>query len=117
MRLIVTWILYALAVLAAAYLLPGIAVTGFWGALIVALVLGLLNAFVKPILSALALPITVLTLGLFSFVINAIMVMVTDYFVDSFFVENFWWALLFSLLLSIVYGIIGSIWNRISRED
>lgn len=70
--LIVVWILNAVALLVVAYVLPGIFVASFWSALLAALVLGLLNALVKPILILLTLPITVITLGLFLLVLNAL---------------------------------------------
>jgi putative membrane protein len=113
MNLLVKWLLYALAVLAGAYLLPGVDVNGgFVTALIVALVLSLLNVTVKPILTILTIPVTILTLGLFLLVINAIVIMIVDYFVSGFSVDGFWYALLFSIVLSIVYSILNGIFGK-----
>jgi len=105
MNLLLRWLLTALAVLLAAYILPGVSVGSFATALLVALVLSLLNTIVKPVLLILTLPITILTLGLFAFVLNALMVMLTSALVPGFFVRNFWWALLFSLIVSLVSSV------------
>ncbi|HSX25359.1 MAG TPA: phage holin family protein [Candidatus Andersenbacteria bacterium] len=102
MNILLRWIINALAILAAAYIVPGIAVQGFGTALLVALVLGLLNIFIKPILILLTLPITIVTLGLFTFVINALLVLLTSKLVPGFFVAGFWQGLLFSIVFSII---------------
>ena len=78
----------------------------FWVAIIFAIVLAILNAIVKPILILLTLPITILTFGLFLFVINAGIILLTTEFVKGFRVDGFWWALLFSLLLSIITSVL-----------
>lgn len=104
MGTIIKLLLYGLAVVIAAYLLPGVTVDNFWVALVVAVVLLIMNWVVKPILTILTLPITILTLGIFGFVINALIILLTDAVVPGFAVENFWWALLFSLVLSLVRG-------------
>jgi putative membrane protein len=83
-----------------AYILPGIQIKDMLTALIVAVVLSFLDAIVKPILVLLTLPATLLTLGLFLFVINACIILIDDHFVGGFKVESFWYALLFSVLLS-----------------
>jgi len=101
MDFLVSWVVSAMVILAMAYLLPGIAVAGFVSAMLVALVLGFLNAFIKPILIFLTLPATILTLGLFIFVINALMVMLAASIVPGFHVASFWWALIFSIILSL----------------
>ncbi len=101
MNTIIRFLLTGVAVLLTAYLLPGVSVDGYLTALIVALVLAIVNLIVKPILIVFTIPITVLTLGLFLLVINALMILLTDYFVDGFRVDGFWWALAFSLILSI----------------
>ena len=97
-----------LAVLTGAYLLKGVHVDGFTTALVVAIVLGFLNAFLKPILIFLTFPITVLTLGLFLLVINASMILIADKLVSGFEVRNFWWALAYSLVVSIVGSFLNS---------
>ncbi|HBI33819.1 MAG TPA: hypothetical protein DEA43_04220 [Candidatus Moranbacteria bacterium] len=109
MRIILHWFLRALAIMITAYLLPGIILKSFFVALVVAIVLGLFNTILKPILIILTLPITILTLGLFTLVINAGMIMLTSKIVDGFYVQSFWWALFFSLILSLVNAILHSI--------
>jgi len=101
MNSIVRFLLSGVAVVLTAYLLPGVDVHDYWTALLVALVLSLVNIFVKPFLILLTIPLTFITLGLFLLVINALMILLTDYFIDGFFVDGFWWALLFSLILSL----------------
>jgi putative membrane protein len=101
MNMIIRFLLNGLAVFLTAYLLPNVDVDGYGTALIVALVLSIANVIVKPILILFTIPITILTLGLFLLVINAIIILLADYLVDGFYVDGFWWALLFSLILSI----------------
>lgn len=96
-------------VLILAHLLPGVSVNGWGSALLVALVLGLLNIFIKPILVLFTLPATIFTLGLFLLVINAIIIMLCDALVPGFGVEGFWWALLFSLILSFCQSLVSGI--------
>jgi len=107
MQLILRILFNALGLLLIAEFIPGITVAGIYPAIIAALVLGILNAVVRPILFILTLPITLLTLGLFSLVINAGLFLFAASFIDGFGVENFWYALLGSLLMSIV-STIGS---------
>lgn len=96
-------LLSALAVFFISWLLPGVSIEeSYLYAIIVALVISVLNTFVRPILVLLTLPATILSLGLFLWVINAGIIMMAGYFLDDFTVANFWWALLFSALLSIV---------------
>ncbi len=92
----------SLALLLVAELLPGVQVDGLYPAIIAAIVLGLLNAIVKPVLIVLTLPITVVTLGLFLFVINAGLFMFAASFIDGFAVAGFWYALLASLCVSVI---------------
>ncbi|MDO8510369.1 MAG: phage holin family protein [bacterium] len=98
----ISWLLTILAVIVTAYILPGVMLSGFAAAFVTALVLGVINTFIKPLLVFLTLPITILTLGLFTFVINAVLVLLASYVVPGFEVRNFWWALLFALVLSLV---------------
>lgn len=100
--LLINWLIATLAVAITAYLLPGVLLTGFFATLVTALVLGVINAFLKPLIIVLTLPVNILTLGLLTFVINAALVMLTSAIVPGFSVSNFWWALLFSLVLSMV---------------
>ena len=98
---IIAAITYALA-----NVLSGIHVADFWTAIVFAFVLAILNVFAKPVLIILTLPATLLTLGLFLFVINAIIVLLASKLVDGISIDNFWWALLFSLLLSFIMSFI-----------
>ncbi len=102
MSILINWLISALAILVTAYLLPGVELRGFGTALVVAVVLGIVNAVVKPILVIFTLPITILTLGLFTLVINALLIMLVSSLVSGFKVEGFWTALVFSLVLSVV---------------
>ena len=97
---LVKTLIIAAAVVLASYVLPGVAVARFTTALLVALVLSLLNFFVKPVLILLTLPITVLTLGLFLFIVNALIILLAGKLVSGFRVDSIWSAFLFSLLLS-----------------
>lgn len=97
-----------MVVFAAAYVLPGVHVTSFTAALIAALVLGIFNAVLKPILVILTLPITLITLGLFTFVINAILILLAARIVSGFTVDGFLWALILSLLLSLINSFLHS---------
>lgn len=95
-------IVNSLAVLAIGYLLKGIHVKNYWAALWAAILLAVVNAFIKPVVILLTLPITILTLGLFLLVINALMLLLIAALVDGLEIENFWWALGFSILLSLL---------------
>ncbi|HET6723343.1 MAG TPA: phage holin family protein [Chitinophagaceae bacterium] len=95
------------------YILNGIHVDDFWTALVFAFVLALLNLFIKPFLVLFTLPVTFLTLGLFLFVINALVVLLASKFVTGFSIDNFWWALLFSIILSIITSAI----DKKEKED
>lgn len=101
MKLIIRWLLLAAALLLVAYLYPGVSVTSFGAALIAALVLGLLNTIVRPLLVLLTLPVTVLTLGLFLFVINALMFWAAASLLAGFNVAGFAAALIGSLIYSL----------------
>ncbi|HKH60162.1 MAG TPA: phage holin family protein [Flavitalea sp.] len=102
MRLIVT----SIVAFGLSYLLAGIKFDSFWTAIIVAIVLAVLNAIVRPILILFTLPITVFTFGLFLFVINAVIILFAEKLVSGFRVDGFWWALLFSLLLSFLTSLL-----------
>jgi putative membrane protein len=105
MRLILNWLVSAAAIMIAAYLLPGVDVSGWVVALILAVVLGAINAFVKPLMVLLTLPVTMLTLGLFLFVIDALLIMLAAAIVPGFMVASFWWALIFSVVLTLVSAV------------
>jgi len=107
MRFIIRVLVYAVIVLFLSYLLPGVYVEDTFIAIVVALLIAVFNALLKPILVVLTIPITIITLGLFLFVINALIIMLVDHLVPDFDVRNFWWALLFSLLLSFISSLFG----------
>jgi putative membrane protein len=113
MKLVFRLLFSAIAVLAIAFILPGVHVDSITVALVVAAVLAFLNAFLKPVLILLTIPITLFTFGLFLLVINAILILFTDYLIDGFTVDSFFWALLFSLLLSMA----SSIYERLERDN
>ena len=109
MKTIIRILLTALAVVILAKVLPGVSVEGYLSAIIVAIVIAILRFIVKPILVVLTLPITIITLGLFLLIVNGMVIMLADYFISDFEVRNIWWAVLFSLLLSILQSIFHSI--------
>jgi len=102
MRLLVRWLLSAVALMIVTYIVPGFKVNGFIAALIAAAVIGLINATLGLVLKIVTFPLTILTLGLFLIVVNAIMLRIAAYFVRGFEVQGWWPALLGALLLSIV---------------
>ena len=103
-------VITALLVLLMSYILPGVHVDDFWSALGVAIGLGFANILVKPLLSLFAFPLTVMTLGLFQFVINALVVLFVDWLVgDGFNVAGFWWAMLFSIVLSFLQTLVAKV--------
>lgn len=106
MNFIIKLLLSGLAVIIVSYILPGVNVDGFMVALILALLLSLLNITVKPLLILLTIPLTVFTVGLFLLVINAVIILLADAIIPGFQVDGFWWALLFSLLLSLANALL-----------
>ena len=110
---IVRFLLSGLGVLLAAYLLPGVHVEHYGYALLVAVVLSVVNFLVKPVLIIFTIPITILTLGLFLLVINAVIILIVDYFTPGFTVDGFWWALGFSLILSV----FNSMFTDLTKRD
>jgi len=111
MKLLINWIILTLVVWGTSYILPGVSVSGFWWALITALALGLVNTFIKPILIFLTLPINILTLGLFTLVINALLILLVSAIIPGFGVANFWWAFLFSIVIVILVYILHKIFK------
>ncbi|PIR62090.1 MAG: hypothetical protein COY81_04435 [Candidatus Pacebacteria bacterium CG_4_10_14_0_8_um_filter_43_12] len=109
MKVLLKLLLNALVIFAAAYVLPGVNVATYFTAVVVAIVLGLLNVILKPILVILTLPITILTLGLFSLVINTLIVLLASALVPGFEVISFWWALLFSLMVSLMSAFLNNL--------
>jgi putative membrane protein len=105
------WIVSAAAIGIAAYLIPGIEVT-LLGAVVLAVVLGIINAFLKPIINLLTLPLNIFTLGLFSLVVNALLIMLAALIVPGFSVAGFWPAFLFGIVVSLVSALFGAVWKR-----
>lgn len=106
---IINWLVSALAIVLSSYLLPGVRVDSFGTAFIAAAVLGILNALVRPLLLLLTLPINILTLGLFTLVINAIVILLVAYFVPGFQIDGLLWAIIFSIVLSIINSLFSAI--------
>ena len=102
MRILLVWLFNTLALIAVAYLMPSITIADFKSALIAALILGLVNAFIRPVLILLTLPVTVLTLGLFILVINGLLFWFVGSFVEGFTVQGFWSGFFGAILFSIV---------------
>jgi putative membrane protein len=108
-RLLLTWLVNAVAVYVTAHLLQGISIRNFGAALIVALVLGLINTLLKPVLVFFSIPFLIVTLGLFMLIINAMMLQLAALLVDGFSIESFWWAMLGSLVISFVAWLLSSL--------
>jgi len=100
--LLIRWLVLTAAILAASYMLQGISVTSFWSALAAAAILGVLNVILRPIILILTLPVNILTLGLFTFVINAVLLMMVSGLIPGFDVRGFWPALWGSIIISVV---------------
>lgn len=111
MNLLIRLFITALVAFFLTKVLSGVHFDGFSSAVIFAIVLGVLNIFVKPVLSLFGLPLTIITLGFFALVINAAIIMIADYFIDSMQVDGFWWAFIFSILLSIVTSLANSMFS------
>ena len=109
LRLLVVWLINALALIAVAYLLPGISVASFVTALIAALVLGLVNAVIRPILIFLTLPATIVTLGLFIFILNGLLFWMVGYFVEGFTVSGFWAGFFGAIVFSLVSWLLSAL--------
>ncbi len=109
MRILLVWLINTLALIAVAYLMPAVTVSSFWSALIAALILGLVNAFIRPLLVLLTLPATVITLGLFIFVINGLLFWFVGSFVEGFVVQGFWAGVFGAILFSIVSWVLSAL--------
>jgi putative membrane protein len=108
-KLLVVWLINALALIAVAYLMPGIAVSSFGAALVAALVLGLINAVVRPVLVLLTLPVTILTLGLFIFVLNGLLFWMVGTWLEGFEVAGFWSGVFGAILFSLVSWVLSAL--------
>lgn len=112
MHLIISILINTIAVLVTGYILPGIHISSFWTAVAVAIVLGIVNAILRPIIFILTLPINILTLGLFSFVIMGLLVYLVSAIVPGFKVDNFWWAILFAIIVALINWFLNSLAPR-----
>ncbi|HET6459192.1 MAG TPA: phage holin family protein [Syntrophales bacterium] len=108
MGILIRWIILTIAIIAASYLLEGIHISGFFSAFFAAAALGILNALFRPILLILTLPINVLTLGLFTFIINALMLKMASGVIPGFEVHGFWTAVIGSLIISVISWLLNS---------
>lgn len=117
MNQILRLLLNAVAVFILAHVLNGVSLDSYVTAIIVALVLAILNLLIKPILVILTLPATILTLGLFLFVINGLIILLADKFIDGFAVSSIWTAILFSILLSILQSILQSLLKTDKKSE
>ncbi len=117
MNFIAKILVSALAVFIVAHISPGITIDSYLSAILVAVVLAFLNTIVKPILTILTIPITVFTLGLFLLAINAIIILFADKLVSDFHVSGFWSALIFSLILSVITGILNNLFGVKKEVD
>lgn len=118
LRLIVDIVISAVAVGLTALLLPGIHIQPFsWTTLVLlGIVVGIIDALVRPVVSFLSIPLTILTLGLFQLVINALMLYLATFIIPAFKIDNFLWALLGGIVLAIIHGILEAIFGRIGKE-
>lgn len=112
LRLLLVWLVNALALIAVAYLMPSITVSSFGAALVAALILGLVNAIVRPVLVLLTLPVTILTLGLFIFVLNGLLFWAVAEWVEGFAVGGFWSGVIGAVLFSIVSWLLSALVQR-----
>lgn len=106
MKLITRLLVSAAAIAITVYLLPGVHVTGPVPVIVLAVVLGIINMFLRPILIILTLPLTIFSLGLFVLVINALLIMLAAHVVPGFNVDGFWWALAFGVVLALVHAVL-----------
>ena len=109
MRILLVWLVNALALIAVAYLMPSITISSFTAALVAALILGLVNAIIRPLLILLTLPVTIVTLGLFIFVLNGLLFWLVGSFIEGFVVQGFWAGFFGAILFSVVSWILSAL--------
>lgn len=117
MRTLVKILLNTIAVVIGSYIIPGVWVESFKDSLIVAIVLAILNALVKPVLVFITIPVTIVTFGIFLLVINAIIIMIADSLIPGFHVSGFWSALFFSFVLSIINAIFNKLEEKAEKNN
>ena len=111
MNLIIRLLVTAVVAFFLTKILSGVHFEGFPTAIVFAIVLGILNLIVSPVLKILGLPLTIITLGLFSLVINALVILIADYFIDGMTIDGFWWAFIFSIALSLITSLVNGIFT------
>ena len=111
MNLIIRLLVTAVVAFFLTDILSGVHFDGFSTAIVFAIVLGILNLIVSPVLKILGLPLTIITLGLFSLVINALVILIADYFIDGMTIDGFWWAFIFSIALSLITSLVNGIFT------
>ena len=116
MNFIIKLVLYSVAIVLTSYLLPGVEIDNFGYAFILAALLALLNITLKPLLIILTIPFTIFTLGLFLLVINAVIILVADSFIPGTQIDGFWWALLFSIIVSILNGLFTGLTKKEEKK-
>lgn len=114
MNMIVKWLLFALLIMFIAWVIPGITISGFLSALFVVVILSLVNVFIKPLIQLISLPLNVITLGLFSLIINALLLILVAKFSPGFQIDGFWSGLFGALILSVMTPLIDNI--KISKH-
>ena len=114
--MLIKWILFALLIVFVAWIIPGISVSNFFSAMIASVVIGLINIFIRPLIEFISFPVTFLTLGLFSFVVNAFLLMLAGWIAPGFEVDGFWSAVLGSIVLAIFAGVINKITTKKTSE-
>lgn len=112
MKLLLAWIINTVSLIAVAYLMPSISVSGFTTALVAALVLGLVNTFIRPILVLLTLPVTIVTLGIFIFVINGLLFWFVGSFIEGFVVAGFWAGVFGAIVYSLISWLLSALLLR-----
>ncbi|MCX6178581.1 MAG: phage holin family protein [Chlorobiales bacterium] len=111
MNILIQWLINALAIYATAHILSGIHIKSFGAAILVALVLGLVNAIVRPVLVFFSIPFIIVTLGLFLLVINALLLQLSASLVGGFSIDSFWWAVAGSLVISAISWMLSALFN------
>ena len=106
MKPLLKLLISSLTIIIAAYFIPGVKIAGYWTAILVALVMGVVNAIIKPVLMFFTLPLNILTLGLFTFIINGLMILLVAYFVPGFQVNGFWTAVIFSIAATVINWVL-----------
>jgi putative membrane protein len=108
-KLLLVWLINAVALIAVAYLMPGVSVASFTTALVAALILGLINAVVRPVLVLLTLPVTLITLGLFIFVLNGLLFWFVGSFIEGFVVQGFWSGVFGAIVFSVISWLLSAL--------